>query len=321
MMILFNLIFFLFYQIESQTCEPIDKQRWPMFGASDPKIAFVKFHKVGGTTASITLGGVATHHNWTFCCEKGCNICAMHDTLRKTRFGKKKNFDYLITLVREPIDQLFSFYRFNTIRKGEIGLENNSAEIQNIIGKKNKTNREIIEYLKIFLTHSQKTLFRWDTPWYFCPSFNWGESQNDKCGIDPSVNYFEKFDFVGMTENFDDFLVGLATIFDWRIEDLDYHKRYKQINGGPRPENFSSSEIGLLRNTDVMKKMSAIYESGTRKSNQLLDELRGTCEYQRNARKFKMQKSDIDSCSYERNSPTWYKDAGGNGKDCYLWKN
>merc|ERR1719204_2141413 len=85
------------------SCKPIDRQRYPMTGTNRLNLTFVKFHKVGGTTASIAIGNVAARYNWKFCCRArdGCNVCAMHNSLRQTRFGiKNENTDFLITLVR-----------------------------------------------------------------------------------------------------------------------------------------------------------------------------------------------------------------------------
>merc|ERR1719427_1730258 len=100
--------------------------------------------------------------------------------------------------------------------------------------------------------------------------------------MDPDLDYFENFAFVGITERFDEFLVGLATIFNWNIEDIAYNKRYKLVYGGPKPEDFAQEDISWFRNSTIIRQRTGIYESARRKSNQLLEELKGTCDYERN---------------------------------------
>jgi len=307
------------------SCYPINRTRWPMSGPSPPMLTYVKFHKVGGTSASIAIGKVAARYNWSFCCDKGCNICAMHDSISQTRFGIKdaNRTHYLITLLREPIDQLFSFYRFNAVtRFGRISkIREDKTVAVRMRDMKMKTNADVVQWFNLFMTSKHQLPFRRDTAWYFCSDYKkWPLLRNQTCGMDPNVDYFHNFDFVGVTENFDEFLIGLVTIFDWNVEDVVYRKRYKQIDGGPRPENFAQEDIELIRNMTLIRKRIGIYESARRKSEQLLEELRGTCEYQRNARKFADLQGELDPCQFKESSPEWFKKAGGAGLDCYHWK-
>lgn len=311
--IVFSLWLWL-HKLPLETCVPLDRDKWPTTGVKEPSnLTFVKFHKVGGTTVALMLQRFAKLHGFKFCCDKGCDICAEHYAIGCARYGEEKCLEksstHLVALFRDPIEQLLSWYGYHA--------KMNFRHFR-------ETPKEILEFLEKYQTRDEVIRGSYDTDvaYYFC-----GDNTRDAETPCPWVSdIIRKFDLVGLTEQLDEFLVALATIFDWEVTELAYGKRYKKVFNRPKIEDFDPHDIERLRRLPVNAKKQEVYKEARRRNSELMGELRRTCEFQANWAKFVEQLPFVrEDCTYKsiRTDPKVKAFSGSilfGGFDCYDWK-
>ena len=84
-------------------------------------LVFVKFFKVGGTTAAELIGRLAQRDGARICCRPhdACDACYTHNTLAMWRTGGRAAFAadaMVITLLRDPVERELSRYFYDRAR-------------------------------------------------------------------------------------------------------------------------------------------------------------------------------------------------------------